>query len=145
MRKIPGHCGVALALVLVLGACAGDDDEVATSTTTTTATSVATTAPVASTTTATAPPPTLMWAPCGFAECATLTVPLDHDDPSKGTIDLAVARRSAQRPEERIGVLLYNPGGPAYREPRSSSTRSGGSSVRRCWIGLMWCRGIRVA
>jgi pimeloyl-ACP methyl ester carboxylesterase len=41
-----------------------------------------------------------------------LTVPLDHDDPSQGTIDLAVARGPAQRPEERIGVLLYNPGGP---------------------------------
>jgi pimeloyl-ACP methyl ester carboxylesterase len=41
-----------------------------------------------------------------------LTVPLDHDDPSKGTIDLAVARRPAQRPDDRIGVLLYNPGGP---------------------------------
>ena len=53
-----------------------------------------------------------MWARCGSAECASLTVPLDHDDPSLGSIDLKVARRLARRPAERIGVLLYNPGGP---------------------------------
>jgi pimeloyl-ACP methyl ester carboxylesterase len=41
-----------------------------------------------------------------------LTVPLDHDDLSLGSIDLKVARRLARRPAERIGVLLFNPGGP---------------------------------
>jgi pimeloyl-ACP methyl ester carboxylesterase len=39
-------------------------------------------------------------------------VPLDHDDPDAGTIDLALARRRAKATDERIGVLLYNPGGP---------------------------------
>lgn len=60
----------------------------------------------------TRPASTLEWTPCGQAECATLTVPLDHDDPSSGSIDLKVARRLARRPEERRGVLLFNPGGP---------------------------------
>jgi pimeloyl-ACP methyl ester carboxylesterase len=49
----------------------------------------------------------------GNAECASLAVPLDHDDPDAGTIDLALVRRRAKASDERIGVLLYNPGGPA--------------------------------
>jgi pimeloyl-ACP methyl ester carboxylesterase len=49
----------------------------------------------------------------GTAECASLTVPLDHDDLDAGTIDLKVIRRRAKASDERIGVLLYNPGGPA--------------------------------
>jgi len=46
-------------------------------------------------------------------ECATLTVPVDRDDPDGGTIELAVARSSATGEEaERIGSLVLNPGGP---------------------------------
>jgi len=55
------------------------------------------------------------WEQCGAGvdgECASLTVPLDHDDPDAGTIDLALARRRAEVSDERIGVLLYNTGGP---------------------------------
>jgi len=55
--------------------------------------------------------PALDWVSCGEAECSVLTVPLDHDDPSAGTIDLRVARRLADQPDQRIGVLFYNPGG----------------------------------
>ncbi len=110
MRKSVRVCGLVSVLVLVLGSCTGSDVELATTTTTTGPVTNATT--VASTTPTTEPPELLVWTPCGSAECATLTVPLDHDDPSEGTIDLAVARWPAQRPEERIGVLLYNPGGP---------------------------------
>jgi pimeloyl-ACP methyl ester carboxylesterase len=40
-----------------------------------------------------------------------LTVPLDYDDPTGPTIDLRVARRSAD-PDRRIGVLFSNNGGP---------------------------------
>ena len=59
------------------------------------------------------PPPTVAWAACGEGlECGTLTVPLDHADPAKGTVDLFVKRRPAQRPDQRIGTLLVNPGGP---------------------------------
>jgi pimeloyl-ACP methyl ester carboxylesterase len=57
----------------------------------------------------------LDWERCGAGvdgECASLTVPLDYDNPDAGTIDLALARRRAQVSDERIGVLLYNPGGP---------------------------------
>jgi len=110
MRKIPRVCVLVSVFVLVLASCTGSDVEVATTTTTTGP--VTTTTAVASTTTTTEPPALLVWAPCGSAECATLTVPLDHDDPAKGTIDLVVARLPAGQPNERVGVLLYNPGGP---------------------------------
>ena len=40
-----------------------------------------------------------------------ITVPLDYDDPNGPTIDLRVARRRAE-PDQRIGVLLSNNGGP---------------------------------
>ena len=70
---------------------------------------------VLSTASTTSPPavvPPLVWAPCGAAECATLTVPRDYDDPGAGTFGLAVARRRAERPDLRMGVLVFSPGGP---------------------------------
>lgn len=62
----------------------------------------------------------LSWASCrdGIAaaaqlDCATLAVPIDRNDPDAGMIDLALARVPATGPEdERIGSLLFNPGGP---------------------------------
>lgn len=49
----------------------------------------------------------------GTLECATLAVPLDHDDPDGEQIELALARsRAAGDPSERIGSLVMNPGGP---------------------------------
>lgn len=44
-------------------------------------------------------------------ERGRITVPLDYDDPTGPTIDLAVARRLADD-DERIGVLFANNGGP---------------------------------
>ncbi|MGW9350590.1 alpha/beta fold hydrolase [Nocardiopsis flavescens] len=46
------------------------------------------------------------------AECGTLAVPLDWDDPDGEAIDLALARIPAGDPEARIGSLVINPGGP---------------------------------
>lgn len=45
-------------------------------------------------------------------ECATYTVPIDWDQPSAGTVDLALNRIPAAAPSERIGTLIVNPGGP---------------------------------
>ncbi len=42
--------------------------------------------------------------------CATLTVPLDHADPSKGTLDLAVQRRRGSGATKGVFVMLS--GGP---------------------------------
>ena len=41
-----------------------------------------------------------------------MKVLLDHADPAKGTVDLYVERRPARKPDQRIGTLLVNPGGP---------------------------------
>ncbi|MGH2632193.1 MAG: alpha/beta fold hydrolase, partial [Tepidiformaceae bacterium] len=57
---------------------------------------------------------TLNWQNCqpsGY-QCATLTVPLDYSDASKGTIKLALTRLPATNPSDRIGSLLSDPGGP---------------------------------
>ncbi|NQY58073.1 MAG: alpha/beta fold hydrolase [Ilumatobacteraceae bacterium] len=45
-------------------------------------------------------------------ECATLDVPLDYDDPDGEQIDIAVVRVPAGDADERIGSLVFNPGGP---------------------------------
>ena len=50
----------------------------------------------------------------GRVEIGTFTAPIDYNDPSKGTFDLDIARHLALKPEERIGSLLVNPGGPGF-------------------------------
>ena len=54
---------------------------------------------------------TVTWEPCGEDECATITAPLDWDDATLGTIDLALERHAATG-TDRKGSLLLNPGGP---------------------------------
>ena len=55
----------------------------------------------------------LRWRKCDRGECAVLTVPLDYETPDDGrTIDVALFRVRASNPDERIGSLLVNPGGP---------------------------------
>lgn len=61
---------------------------------------------------------TIRWQQCDGsqlrgAECASLTVPLDWTALAGRTIRLAVARVRASGPaDKRLGVLLFNPGGP---------------------------------
>jgi pimeloyl-ACP methyl ester carboxylesterase len=45
-------------------------------------------------------------------ECAELTVPLDWKEPTGQKIELALIRHSASKPEQRIGTIFVNPGGP---------------------------------
>ena len=53
------------------------------------------------------------WSPCdpGF-ECAKVPVPLDWSDPTGEQIELAVIRYPATKPDQRIGSMFFNPGGP---------------------------------
>lgn len=44
--------------------------------------------------------------------CAELEVPADHNDPDAGTVTLELGMLPAADPDNRIGVLLVNPGGP---------------------------------
>ena len=54
-----------------------------------------------------------VFADCGQVYlCATLAVPVDHDDPDGATVDLAVGMIPAGDTARRIGYLLVNPGGP---------------------------------
>lgn len=45
-------------------------------------------------------------------QCTTVQVPLDHDDARGGTISISMVRLPALDPEQRIGSLFLNPGGP---------------------------------
>ena len=47
-------------------------------------------------------------------DVATLDVPVDYADPSGPTFELFLARHRAADPDERIGSLLVNPGGPGF-------------------------------
>ena len=70
----------------------------------------------ATTETTSAAASTLDWKACPDAgariECATLTVPIDYENASGGTIDLALMRLPASKKSERVGSMLVNPGGP---------------------------------
>lgn len=103
-----------VAVVLVLAGCTRSDrtlDRASDATTSTTTTLQDAEAPTSTTTTEpTAPAPEVVWSPCGSAECATVTVPLDHADPTGPTIELAVLRLPARG--DRIGPLFVNFGGP---------------------------------
>ena len=45
-------------------------------------------------------------------ECARLTVPLSYDAPQGKTITVGLLRKQASEPDQRIGSLIMNPGGP---------------------------------
>jgi pimeloyl-ACP methyl ester carboxylesterase len=74
------------------------------------------------TTSVNAADPVVEWQPCpeGTAtgpyapllQCATVSVPLNYEDPAGRQIDIAISRLPSTNPAERRGVLLTNPGGP---------------------------------
>lgn len=60
-----------------------------------------------------APVPEIDWVKCGGGRrCATVRVPLDYDDPEGATTRLNLLKVPARNPEQRIGSLFVNPGGP---------------------------------
>jgi pimeloyl-ACP methyl ester carboxylesterase len=73
----------------------------------------ATTARATRTPTATPAPGELSWESCSYDyECATLEVPLDYSGAVEGTMEVPLLRVAAADRDERLGVLLVNPGGP---------------------------------
>ncbi|MGR8009185.1 alpha/beta hydrolase [Streptomyces hypolithicus] len=56
----------------------------------------------------------LNWRDCGVPgfQCATMRAPLDYAEPGRADIELAVSRKKATGPGNRLGSLLVNPGGP---------------------------------
>ena len=72
----------------------------------------------------------------GF-ECAQLIVPIDHARPDGEQITLSLLRRPAEKPAERIGILLVNPGGPgmsAVDHLRNGAPRWAAAST--AWPGM---------
>ncbi|XVV11215.1 alpha/beta hydrolase [Actinoplanes sp. CA-131856] len=59
------------------------------------------------------PTPKLGWYKCyDYAECATVQLPLDYDNPRGATTEIAVLRVKAKNQSAKIGSLFVNPGGP---------------------------------
>lgn len=57
----------------------------------------------------------LDWAPCegdDDLECALLEVPVDYTDPAGDNVRIALLKVPAAQPDERLGSLVVNPGGP---------------------------------
>jgi pimeloyl-ACP methyl ester carboxylesterase len=102
---------VALVAALFTGACSTSGSKDAGPTTT----AVATGSANRSTTTATPEPGarTIDWTDCeGGFQCGTIDVPLDYTEPDGATIEVGLVRHPADKPDERIGTLFVNPGGP---------------------------------
>ncbi|MET0494579.1 MAG: alpha/beta hydrolase [Actinoplanes sp.] len=62
-----------------------------------------------------APPPLIDWEPCAgapAASCATLTLPVDWDDPDGETFGLAIAKLATPHQDTKVGTLIFGPGGP---------------------------------
>lgn len=105
-------CGSLVVCAMLVAACSDGDGNASTTASPDTSTTTTTMVPPSPTTTtaATGFVPTLSaWS----GGTAVLTVPLNHDDPGV-TISVPVTRAEATDPENRIGVLLVNPGGPGY-------------------------------
>jgi pimeloyl-ACP methyl ester carboxylesterase len=108
--------GLVLAAALsILAGCAGARGSAGPSGSTARvapATVAGTTTPADAPTSDPTPAP-LAWSICGTGlQCATLVVPLDYAHPTGPTVSLAVMRRPATGPGDRIGDLVVNPGGP---------------------------------
>ncbi|NYD48180.1 pimeloyl-ACP methyl ester carboxylesterase [Actinomadura luteofluorescens] len=107
---VAGVAGAALVPALTVTALAGPGD---------------TTSPVEKARADRVPTPKLDWYKCyDTAECATVRLPLDYDDPKGATTEIAVLRVRARNAKKRIGSLFVNPGGPggqgtaiAYQAP----------------------------
>ncbi len=91
--------GAVLSLLLALSACGSDDDS--------SEPLVPMIAPLRE-----RPEGALSWQPCGELECASLEVPLDHQDPALGSVSLALNRVRSSDAAGYRGVVLLNPGGP---------------------------------
>jgi pimeloyl-ACP methyl ester carboxylesterase len=55
---------------------------------------------------------TITWEPCDDLLCGTVTVPIDYRDPGGETSELALNMLPAGDPDNAVGPLVVNPGGP---------------------------------
>ncbi len=107
---------VATALALALAACTSDSQVTSGTRSQDTTGTTGSGDPGTTPDTSSGAPSALKWADFGSTagvQTSHLEVPVDYDDPSKGTFDLYLARHLA-KPDQRIGSLLVNPGGPGF-------------------------------
>ncbi|MGW2227177.1 alpha/beta fold hydrolase [Streptomyces formicae] len=81
------------------------------------------------------------WKPCPAdategapkgAECGTVRVPVDWAAPGGEKLDVAVVRRKATRKDQRIGTLMFLPGGPGNSGVQNvAHTKEWGGAERR--------------
>ena len=79
---------------------------------TATATPTPTPSPTPTPTATPIPVDPIAWTSCEAGQCASVFVPIDHDDASSDTLTVSVSRVQASSPDERIGSLFLNFGGP---------------------------------
>lgn len=97
-----------------------------------------------------APPAPLVWTRCYTSFfCADVPLPLDRSRPEGPTFTLGLLRARARRPEQRVGVLMVNYGGPgsvtteevAQRYPAVLGARVGGDIADRYDVVAVDWRG----
>jgi pimeloyl-ACP methyl ester carboxylesterase len=75
-----------------------------------------------------APTSAIAWKRCGGGlQCATLSVPVDWNQPTGAQVALAIARRPADDQRHRLGSLVINYGGPG--DPGTQSLRLGANDL----------------
>src|ERR1700691_4598936 len=76
----------------------------------------------------------IAWKSCGEQlDCARVQVPLHWARPDGPGISLALIRHRASKPQERIGSLFVNFGGPGV--PGTAAVREGGAMLDRLGAG----------
>ena len=103
--------GAAVVAAALLAGCGGGGHKHATTSSSTSASTStsAPTSPTSPTSATTATAAKVQWHACHFGQCGTLRVPLDYQEPSRGSVSLAVMERPV--PQSK-GVIVFNPGGP---------------------------------
>lgn len=131
---------VLLAIAVLVGACSTSAEDPVARGTSTTAGATTTVPPTTTTVVPIPAPPPVALSSCGGGfRCGRLTVPIDYEDPTGGTMELAVVQRPAGDPSRRIGTLVLNPGGPgssAVRRVRRGFTLTPEVAARFDIVGL---------
>jgi pimeloyl-ACP methyl ester carboxylesterase len=133
IRKARGLLAIAVAAGLLAACTGGENSDAERGRQGATVSGTASASPSAPTTPAALRPfytQRLRWSGCGGDyECATLRAPIDYEDPGRGDVSIAMIRLPASDPDERVGSLLVNPGGPGgsgieyVREARARFTK----------------------
>lgn len=124
----PGWIVVVLATVpLIVTACSGS---VAATDATTSGTAGAATGATTAGSSGAATAAGIDWHPCDpnpELECADVPVPVDWADPDGKQLTLAVLRHPASKPDQRIGTMFIDPGGPG--DTGVGLVRGGGGDI----------------